>query len=86
MREGSFHLGIEARDEGMRISCHSEEKVSCSCLSLSLLLPPITSVSLTSRLTKVFIGLHSINYHPIRDSHSGTAARVPCQVGSRSES
>jgi len=28
MREGYFHLGIEERDEGMRISCHDEEKVS----------------------------------------------------------
>lgn len=61
----------------MRISCHHEEKVSVlSPVSLArrLKLPPITSVSLTSMLTKVFISLRSINYHPISYSHSGTAA------------
>lgn len=36
MREGYFHLGIEERDEGMRISCHDEEKVSFAVASLSL--------------------------------------------------
>lgn len=35
MREGYFHLGIEERDEGMRISCQNEEKVPVQ-LSLSL--------------------------------------------------
>lgn len=78
MREGQFHLGSEERDEGMRISCHDEEKVPVLQLSLRLSLssslPPVTSLSLTSLLTKVFIGLHSINYHPISYSHSGTAA------------
>lgn len=28
MKEDRFHLGIEETDEGMRISCHHEEKVS----------------------------------------------------------
>lgn len=37
---------------------------------------PITSVSLASLLTKVFIGLRSVNYRPISCSHSGTAAVV----------
>lgn len=36
MREGYFHLGIGERDEGMRISCHDEEKVSSTVASLSL--------------------------------------------------
>lgn len=36
MREGWFHLGIEETDEGMRISCHDEEKVSVQELSLPL--------------------------------------------------
>lgn len=48
--------------------------LSCSFLFVSPSLPPVTSLSLTSLLTKVFIGLHSINYHPISYSHSGTAA------------
>lgn len=87
---GCFHLGMEEMDEGMRISCHREEKVprpssSPSLRSRSFRLPnslPITSSSLTSPLTKVFIGLRSINYHPISKSHSGTAARLPGRVKS----
>lgn len=55
--------------------------LSCSFLFISPSLPPITSVSLTSLLTKVFIGLHSINYHPISYSHGGTAA-IPHSVKS----
>lgn len=61
----------------MRISCHDEEKVSHNFLLLFLphsgALSPITFMSLTSLLTKVFISLHFINYHPISKSHSGTA-------------
>lgn len=91
MRGGvCFHLGMEEMDEGMRISCHREEKVprpssSPSLRSFSFRLPnslPITSSSLTSLLTKVFIGLRSINYHPISKSHSGTAAILPHRVKS----
>ena len=37
---GWFHLGIEEMDEGMRISCHDEEKVSVPSLFLSLSLSP----------------------------------------------
>lgn len=50
--------------------------------SASLTPFPITSSSLTSPLTKVFIGLRSINYHPISKSHSGTAAMPPRRVKS----
>lgn len=36
MKEDRFHLGIEETDEGMRISCHHEEKVSVPKLALFL--------------------------------------------------
>lgn len=40
MREGCFHLGIGETDEGMRISCQDEEKVSVLQHFLSLFLQP----------------------------------------------
>lgn len=36
MKEDWFHLEIEETDEGMRISCHNEEKVSVPKLALFL--------------------------------------------------
>lgn len=82
MKEDQFHFGTEKTDEGMRISCHNEKK---RCRSLSLLsfrLSPITSMSLTRLLTKVFIGLYSINYHPISKSHRTAALLLQHSVNS----
>lgn len=86
VRKGSsFVTCLRRWEEGMGreggISRNDGEKVcvpvaSSSSYSLALVhkLLPITSMSLASLLTKVFISLHSINYHPISCSHSGTAA------------
>lgn len=41
MKEDWFHLGMEETDEGMRISCHNEEKVSVPKLALSLTPPSL---------------------------------------------
>lgn len=81
MKEDRFHLGMEETDEGMRISCHNEEKVSVPKLALSLT-TPITSTSLTSLLTKVFISLRSINYHPISKSRRTAAPLLQHSVKS----